>query len=256
MDESTANKLAEINELFYTRFGREFAETRRRIQPGVARVLANHVSDGNWLDLGCGSGALGCMWIEHGVRGLYEGLDFSPVLIAEAQKTVCEKKPCPNQEFIYTQADLSRPGWTSRCSLKVYNGILMFAALHHIPAADRRLAFVKEMAGLLETRGQFILSVWQFQRSQKLMTHVQQWSTVGIDPAELDEGDTLLDWRHTSPGHPDEKGLRYVHLFSKDELSALAEETGFVITNCFDSDGAGGNLSLYQVWQRKSAHIS
>lgn len=251
MNESIANQLADLNELFYTRFGREFAETRRRIQPGVARILAEYVRDGNWLDLGCGSGALGCMWIERGFRGLYEGLDLSPVLIAEAQKTVCEKKPGAGQKFIYTQADMSRPGWASRCNLKVYDGILMFAALHHIPAADRRLAFLKEMAGLLDNNGQFIHSVWQFQRSQKLMTHVQPWTVAGIDPADLEEGDTLLDWRHTSPDHPDEKGLRYVHLFSEAELSALAEDTGFTIADCFDSDGAGGNLGLYQVWRRK-----
>ena len=68
----------------------------------------------------------------------------------------------------------------------------------------------------------FIHSEWQFQHSPKMMSRVLPWATVGIDEAEVEEGDTLLDWRHAAAGQGDERGLRYVHLFSK----ARVERTG------------------------------
>ena len=58
MKEEIIKKLLAINQEFYQSFGEAFAETRRRIQPGVKRVLAELIHDGDWLDLGCGSGAL------------------------------------------------------------------------------------------------------------------------------------------------------------------------------------------------------
>lgn len=250
MKESTARQLSEINGVFYSRFGKAFAETRHRIQPGVERVLNEFVKDGNWLDLGCGSGTLGTVWIRQGIRGLYEGLDFSPVLVEEACQLTAPLALESGQCLFYNQADLSQSDWTTKCSQPRYDGILMFAALHHLPAYENRLNLLRQIASLLTSGGTFIHSEWQFQRSPKLLTHVQPWSRVGIDPADLEEGDTLLDWRHTEPGRPGEIGLRYVHLFSTAELEHLAADSGFTILDQFDSDGAGGNLSLYQVWQR------
>jgi SAM-dependent methyltransferase len=250
MDEITARKLAALNDRFYTLFGAAFAETRRRIQPGVARVLDEYVRGGNWLDLGCGSGALGGVWIERGITGLYEGLDLSPVLIAEAQATTGKLPTAPEQKLIYAEADLSLPGWGKRTSRECYDGVLMFAAMHHIPAQARRLELLQEIAGLLSSGGMFIHSEWQFQHSPKMMSRVQPWEKAGIDAVDLEPGDTLLDWRHVSADQMDEAGLRYVHLFTHDELAELAEKSGFAITAEFSSDGASGDLSLYQVWQR------
>jgi SAM-dependent methyltransferase len=250
MKESTARQLSEINEVFYSRFGKAFAETRHRIQPGVERVLKEFIKDGDWLDLGCGSGTLGTVWVKGGINGLYEGLDFSPVLIDSARQLTGGLALRPGQRLLYTQANLSQPDWPQQCSQPRYDGILMFAALHHLPAYERRLALLKQIAGLLGSGGTFIHSEWQFQRSPKLMTHVQPWSRASIDPADLEEGDTLLDWRHTEADRPGEIGLRYVHLFTEAELTRLAAESGFTVRAQFDSDGAGGDLSLYQVWQR------
>jgi hypothetical protein len=54
----TIHHLLTINREFYQKFGAAFAQTRQRVQPGVARVVEEYVHDGHWLDLGCGSGAL------------------------------------------------------------------------------------------------------------------------------------------------------------------------------------------------------
>jgi 2-polyprenyl-3-methyl-5-hydroxy-6-metoxy-1,4-benzoquinol methylase len=80
MEDSVARKLLDINDKFYQSFGQAFAETRRRLQPGVERIMAAYLREGSWLDLGCGSGVLGQRLAQNGFQGLYLGLDFSTPL--------------------------------------------------------------------------------------------------------------------------------------------------------------------------------
>jgi hypothetical protein len=63
----------------------------------------------------------------------------------------------------------------------------------------------------------------------------------------LDEGDVLLDWRAGEV-----IGLRYVHTFSEDGLTQLAESVGFEVLETFYSDGRTGDLALYQVWEKRN----
>jgi len=255
MKEEIAQKLLHINQEFYQRFGGAFAETRRRIQPGVAHVLAEFIHDGDWLDLGCGSGALLTSWVKSGTKGSYTGLDFSAELLAEAQKNLAEQPDHEGLEVQYLQANLMKPDWSNKLPKIQYDGILAFASLHHLPGRGNRQRIVKDAFGMLKPGGEFIHSEWQFQHSAKMMSRVLPWSTVGIDEEELEEGDTLLDWRHAAAGQRSEPGLRYVHLFSREELSVLAESVGMRVVDEFESDGRGGDLALYQVWEKGLSQI-
>lgn len=250
MKNSVQQKLFDINDLFYQEYGAAFAETRRRIQPGVRRVLSEWMQAGNWLDLGCGSGALSAEWVAQGQAGLYEGLDFSPVLIAAAQAASREYRLGAGQTVLFHRANLADPEWQTACSLPAYDGVLMFAALHHIPGAETRACLLAQIAGLLPPGGRLIHSEWQFDREPKLVARIQPWSAVGLNKEELEPGDTLLDWRHTLAGQAQAPGLRYVHLFTGAELADLAAASGFGIESEFASDGKNGALSLYQVWRR------
>ena len=87
MKDATISALLDLNHLFYQKFGRSFAQTRRRIQPGVRRVLEQLPEQGNWLDIGCGSGWLAVEWALSGDKcGSYLGLDFSETLLDEARR--------------------------------------------------------------------------------------------------------------------------------------------------------------------------
>ena len=107
---------------------------------------------------------------------------------------------------------------------------------------------LQETASLLPAGGVFIFSVWQFQHSPRLLERIQPWSAAGLTDADLEEGDTLLDWRARLPGQPEQSGLRYVHQFSEGELAELASGCGMQRLEAFESDGEGGRLGLYQVW--------
>jgi tRNA (uracil-5-)-methyltransferase TRM9 len=153
-------------------------------------------------------------------------------------------------DFI-SQADLLDPTWPAAAApLAPWRGALAFAVFHHLPGAENRLRVLRDLHALLQPGGWLVHSQWQFQHSAKLMARVLPWSAAGLNPADLEPGDTLLDWRFALPGQPEQTGLRYVHLFSLDELNHLAAQSGFQVQETFESDGQGGRLGLYQIWEK------
>ncbi|RPJ36356.1 MAG: class I SAM-dependent methyltransferase [Chloroflexi bacterium] len=251
---STASFLLDLNRRFYADFGPSFAATRRRIQDGVRRILGS-LPDApvqRWLDLGCGSGPLAVEWLRHGRQSAYLGLDFSDSLLEEARAAVAGM---PGSERVtFGRGDLSDPNWASGLE-PGFNGILAFASLHHLPSQGLREQVLRQVRNLLDfsnpagAPARFIHSEWQFQNSPKLMARRVPWESAGLRESDLEPGDTLLDWRAAIPGQPESVGLRYVHLFDRDELAGLASAAGFRILEEFESDGEGGRLGLYQVWE-------
>ena len=257
MQPETMYKLLDLNRQFYQTFGAAFAATRRRIQPGIRRLMESIPEYGFFLDVGCGSGALALEWANQDRMGMYFGLDFSFTLLNEAQVSML-KADKGQLAIRFAGADLSDEDWPQvldKASLEdenvpgLWDGIFAFAVLHHIPGVDLRLRILRQIRNLLKDGQLFYHSEWQFQHSEKLMARRQPWESVGINEDALDKGDTLLDWRHILPEQEEEIGLRYVHLFERDELSYLAKASGFKIIDEFESDGQGGRLGLYQTWQ-------
>ncbi len=248
MHQETIQSILDINRQFYQTFGDAFAATRRRIQPGIRRILADLPGDGHWLDLGCGSGALAMEWMRQEHTGSYTGIDFSTPLLAEAQRNLAEVEGSPSLQIQFQQADLLSENWPGLLSRLYYDGVLCFAAMHHLPGKVTRLRFLKQVRSLMHPGSSFYHSNWQFQHSPKLVARIQPWNLTAIDESDLENGDTLLDWRYSLPGQPETNGLRYVHIFSPEELTELAAESGFRIIDTFESDGEGGRLGLYQHW--------
>lgn len=249
MQAHTIQQLLDINYQFYQTFGGAFAATRRRVQPGIRKVLERIQPNGCWLDLGCGSGALAQLWIQQKRSGCYHGLDFSAVLLSEAQELVSGESIPNDLDIIFLEADLLSDTWHFDLPRKQYDGVMSFAAMHHIPGFETRLRLVQMVRNLLPVGGLFIHSNWQFQHSPRLLARVQAWSQIGIDPQTLEDGDTLLDWRYTLAGQKEQVGYRYVHRFSQDEFEQLAKASGFQIDEVFESDGDGGRLGFYQIWK-------
>jgi SAM-dependent methyltransferase len=236
MNSDTANRLLAINRQFYNRFGYQFSATRQRLQPGVRKILETIQADDSILDLGCGNGNFLRELLGRGHKAPLLGVDFSLPLLRDAESSL-------GVEF--READLSQLSVISD-QLSVpdqWSLITAFATLHHIPSTEIRLDILRTVRKLMKPDGKFILSNWQFLNSAKLRSRIQSWERVGINESDLDEEDYLLDWR--SGG----EGLRYAHQFSAEELSGLANQVGMRVVDSFLSDGDGGNLGLYQVWE-------
>jgi tRNA (uracil-5-)-methyltransferase TRM9 len=242
MKDESKQILLELNQHFYREFGQAFAATRRRVQPGMIQAVQRLAHSGRWLDLGCGSGELARHLVRAGFQGSYLGLDGSAELLAEARQNA----PAGVE---YRQADLANPGWAEGLELESWQIISCFAVLHHLPGIELRARVLRQARLLLAEGGSFIHSVWQFQHSPKLMARRQPWERIGLTKNDVEEGDTLLDWRYALPGQPEQTGLRYVHLFNRAELLKLAQSCGYTIEDEYESDGEGGKLGLYQLWR-------
>lgn len=250
MDELIVQKLLSLNREFYQTFATNFSLTRMRIQPGVRQILARISPDARIMDLGCGNGELAFALAEQGYQGKYLGIDFSAELLKIARERVSG-----HPQFNFFQSDLSEPDWYKMAGFdpkmegvdEKYDFILAFAVLHHLPGGNLRIQTCRKINHLLVTGGRFIHSNWQFLKSDRMRRRIQSWDTLDLESKQVDPGDYLLDWR--SGG----RGLRYVHHFNQDELTSLATMTGFRIINWYLSDGEGGNLGLYQIWQKETS---
>src|SRR5436190_14336494 len=85
MNSDTAARLIELNRDFYDRFGDSFSATRRRLQPGVTKILEQIPQDDSVLDLGCGNGHFLHEIHNRGHKAALLGVDFSLPLLREAE---------------------------------------------------------------------------------------------------------------------------------------------------------------------------
>ena len=238
MDSTTVKKIIALNQQFYQTFALQFSATRMQLQPGVQRLLNRFSSEDRFLDLGCGNGELAREMDRRGYQGTYVGLDFSPGLLAVARESSFR-----NLQSNFITADLTSPDWESIIPNQHFDIVLAFAVLHHLPGDDLRQLFLHNVLAHTEPMGQFFHSEWQFLRSERLRSRIQSWDNIGLSESDVEPGDYLLDWRRGG------YGLRYVHHFTEDELADLATRTGFTVLETFFSDGEGGKLGLYQVWE-------
>jgi tRNA (uracil-5-)-methyltransferase TRM9 len=239
MNPEVVERLLSLNRQFYQTFAAEFAATRQRLQPGVMGLLPRIALASRILDLGCGNGELAHALEQRGWRGTYVGLDFSEAMLVQARQRV-RSSPL----ITFHHADLADPAWDVHLPMASFDLVLAFAVLHHLPASALRRQVLRKVHTLLKPKGIFIHSEWQFLNSPRMRSRIQPWEKVELRPDQVEAGDYLLDWRHGG------WGLRYVHHFSEGELERLAKECGFTISETFTSDGEGGNLGLYQIWQR------
>lgn len=249
MNTLAIQKLLDLNRQFYQTFGTQFSATRMRIQPGVKRILTQVGAVEHTLDLGCGNGQLALYLLNHGYRVFYTGLDFSEVLIKIARQRLAKEKNPHKTSYTFLPADLSTDDWDQALPYTNYNKVYALAILHHLPGNTLRCQTLSKVHKLLQntsqskTPGLFIHSVWQFLNNTRLRNRVVPWEKAGLTSEDVEPGDYLLDWRYGG------YGIRYVHQFTEDELFSTATATGFKVKETFYSDGEGGQLGLYQIWE-------
>ena len=124
-----------------------------------------------------------------------------------------------------------------------FDWVLAFAVLHHLPDASLRRQVVGELQDGLAQGGRVAVSVWDIAGRERFRRRTVAWEEIGLTSADVEPGDTLLDWRHAGLGH------RYVHQFAAQELADLARAAGLTVAEQFHADGEGGRLGLYQIWR-------
>lgn len=237
MRPAVRDELLRINRAFYQSLALPFAATRRRPQPGAQRVLGRIDRSATVLDVGCGHGLAAEELERLGYQGRYCGIDASEALVGLARQRLGAAWAT------FAIADIAQPGWLQAAPGATFDWVLAFAVLHHIPDAALRVQVALELRSALRAGGRVAVSAWDFAANDRFRRRVVAWGEAGLTSADVEPGDALLDWRHAG------RGLRYVHHFSSEELAELARAAGLAVTEEFRSDGEGGRLGLYQLWQ-------
>jgi len=248
MKADIVEKLHRLNQEFYQSFSSSFSLTRQRIQPGVRKIMQSLREGKNLLDIGCGNGNLAVELVKNDWGGTYLGIDFSEDLVGIANKKVSTLRSDVQIDLKFQTVDILQNGWIEKLPQIHWDRALMFAVLHHIPGNETRKDVLRSIRSFFPVGRPFFLSVWQIQNSPRLLQRIRTWKEIGMEENQVDPGDVLMDWRAQNPGEEGKPGLRYVHLFTENELNQLATETGFRVIDQYYSDGKEGNLALYQKW--------
>lgn len=231
MQPQIRQQLLALNHAFYSRLALPFARSRSRPQPGWSRLLAYLPQPcATFLDVGCGDGRFGRFLLERRRIGRYNGVDFSPELLALARRTT---------EGDFYERELSAPA--SLAGLGCYAGVACLSTLQHVPGRRQRLELLREMVEHLLPGGRLLLANWQFLGNARQRRKVVAWPAVGLTAADVEENDYLVSWQREGAG------LRYVCLIDAAETAALARESGMVLVDQFRSDGREGDLNLYTI---------
>jgi SAM-dependent methyltransferase len=190
MEPKAIQKILDLNRQFYQTFAVQFSATRQRLQPGVQRLFPRLLRTRSILDLGCGNGELARQLGKSQYAGRYVGLDFSAGLLEEI-----DKNHLNGLQARFYQVDLAQPGWETVLNKTIFEAVLAFAVLHHLPGGDLRKQVVRQVRRLLLPGGMFMLSNWQFLDSERLSKRIQPWEKAGLSDAEVEADDYLLDWR-------------------------------------------------------------
>ena len=254
MRESVRQRLLEVNRHFYAQVAEPFDATRQQATPGLAAILPYFQGAGKddlpgfgkpgrsealgVLDVGCGNGRFARLLDEAGIACDYTGVDGSAELLALAEGA---NRDLATVRCRFVQGDLADPAWADGLAHGRWDRLLCAATIQHLPGYDLRLRLLRDFARLCQ--GTIVLSFWQFLSSERFRARLIDWPAVGLDEADVEEGDALLPWKQGV------EATRYVHQVDEVELRRLAADAGLSVSHTFRADGKEGNLNLYAILQ-------
>ena len=241
MKPETAQALRDIDRAFYRDCAEDFDRTRGRPWSGFDRVLAHCPDELTVLDVGCGNGRFAARLAQESeprrIHG-YLGVDGSAPLLARARQ---KPLPFPARFEHYDLLDDRPAPWVQTGTR--YDLVVLFAVLHHIPGREKRAALVNTLADAVAPGGRLALSLFRYDRSERMLARRVPASTCAAllpEADSLEPGDHLLPFGHT--GH-----LRYCHLFDDGEVEAHCRHGELTLLEHFAPDSGGDRLNDYVV---------
>lgn len=242
MNANTRQRLNAINRTFYATTAPEFDATRAQPWPGWKGVLdhldTNSEAPLSVLDVGCGNGRFARFLASAlETRPLrYHGVDNNPALLAIARQTL-DTLPQIDATLGNRDVILSPP------EQGLYDLVVAFGLLHHVPGADFRRAFMTQLAERVAPGGLLAFACWRFAEYERFQQRIVPWPD-DFPVAELDADDYLLDWRRG------ESALRYCHHVNDAEHAALIQATGLTELTTYRADGFTGDVNCYSLLKK------
>lgn len=246
MNQQTIAKLNQLNKKFYQTVANDFSDARQYFWQGWDKLIPDIKGLNkkiSVLDLGCGNGRFALFLNKHFADQFkYIGIDNNKQLLDIA------KRQLANQANIQIlQVDLVKQLLNNtlfKQSDKLFDVIVAFGLIHHIPSFALRKQLIKNLERLLKKDGLLAMSFWQFTNDTRFKNRVVDSNLVGIDQKNLEKNDFILDWRKGQTAH------RYCHFVDQEEAKKLLTETNLKIKQSFYADGKSGKLNWYLVLKK------
>lgn len=226
MKREDAQNIAEETRKTYDAVADEFSSSRAQFWDELAFLVEHTKAGDRVLDIGCGNGRLFPFIREK--RARYTGVDYSEGLINKA------KHLHSDGEFVVGDAT------ALPFSNNAFDIAYSVATIHHIPGKELRTEFVREAARVLRPGGTFVLTawgLWTFRHLGDIISTVFK-SVLGQTP--LDVGDVMLTFGKN-------KRPRYLHAFSRRELSLLLVKNGLTVLSVDVVSRASGEKNIVVV---------
>lgn len=243
MQKQTIIALNQVNQQFYAAVSAQFSQTRSYAWAGwevmwekLSPLLLSYSDTPVILDVGCGNGRFAQFVSEKLLQLNYLGVDQSRKLLELAEQNTLPR--ISNGTVSFREMDLigslTDGNFVDDLNGKIFDLIVLFGVLHHVPSLELRQQLLQELNTLLSPQGVLVVSCWRFDRNESLFSRRIAPETLQLDHIELEEGDYFLTW---------ERGVsatRYCHLTLPAEQDALARSAGLQITGRFSADGKTG----------------
>ncbi len=217
MDDATIERLTALNRRFYEDNAETFIAKRQHPWRGWRRLMTDIPAGARILDLGCGHGRfLHFLENEHpDPERTYLGLDNSEALLDAARR-----------DFPATQFEIADLVQDDLRSYGLFDMVVAFGLLHHVPGAETRLDFVRRVGQRVAPGGTLVIALWSVDPSGNKRQP-------DIEGLQLDERDLLMGWG------PNPGSLRYCHDVDEPEAQALIAASGLKLQKDFREDGSG-----------------
>jgi tRNA (uracil-5-)-methyltransferase TRM9 len=231
MDETTVQRLNEINKSFYRVTATDFDLLRRGAWPGWKRLLPYLNAPLSVLDVGCGNGRFALFLANTVDPHLhYHGTDNNAPLLERARLTLQGiNAHLELRDLIDNPPDVGQ-----------FDLVALFGVLHHVPGANRRLDLMRTLAHRVAPDGLLAFACWRFNEYER---YTSRYVPLPAD-ITLEPHDYLLDWRRGT------NALRYCHYIDDHEHNALVAATGFTELERFRADGETGDVNCYSILRK------
>lgn len=209
-----AKKIMKKVENGYDAVAKEWNASRFSARANQIKIAKQIKNGDRVLDVGCGNGVFYPVLADKSIN--YVGMDISKKLLALARKKALKNKGKTKAKFI--------KGSITKLLFKdnQFDWVCAFAVMHHIPSDELRLRSAREIWRVLKPGGRAVITVWNMfsDWAEKKFNINEQLKN---NQSGLDKGDVIIPWK----GTVGKVIHRYMHAFTKNELSKLFKDAGF-----------------------------
>ena len=189
----------------YDNIAESFYNLRQKPITTYVNKLAEKWTSGLLLDVGCGVGISMLPFVKNGFDCI--GIDISSMQLKFARQFARKH----NVKFRLKIGNVTELPFDDN----LFDYVVSAAVIHHLDNKKKRLRALLEMKRVLKNNGELFITVWNYNQSRFLKS----------------KKDVYIPWTYKGIVHQ-----RYYHLFSKEELKKLVEESGLKIVKIFEYD--------------------